>query len=158
MTMTILKSIFFFNLYLNQNITAFVTIFSVQICQIPIHSVLFHREELKKCYSSSAEGKIDEEYKRTKDDYYRMELDKVEEYHPSNRANMRATYFAYLQNNPGSRKAIYECVKSTEQKQKEKESEKAEMARSQKSTARSRQPESARSTHSQNKQTQAIKA
>ena len=43
-----------------------------------------------------------------------MELDKMEDYHPINRDNMRGAYFAYLQNTPGSTKAIRECVKSKE--------------------------------------------
>lgn len=40
-----------------------------------------------------------------------MELHKLEEVHPMNRGNMRAAYFAYLQNTPGSKKAMKECLK-----------------------------------------------
>lgn len=66
----------------------------------------WYREELKKTYSSQAEGKQEAEYKRTKQDFYRMELDRMEDYHPSSRPMMRKTYFAYLQNNPGSKRAV----------------------------------------------------
>ena len=36
---------------------------------------------------------------------------RMEEIHPVSRPKMRAAYFAYLQNNPGSRKAVYECLR-----------------------------------------------
>lgn len=78
------------------------------------------REDLRKKYSAEAQSKIDQDYKRTKNDFYRMELDKMEELHPSSRPNMRSAYFAYLQNTPGSRKAVYECVKSMGGKQQNK--------------------------------------
>lgn len=69
------------------------------------------RQELKTKYSSSAKSKIDEDYKRTQQDFYRMELDKLDEVHPVNRKHMKSAYFAYLQNTPGSKKAINECVR-----------------------------------------------
>lgn len=78
------------------------------------------REELKKKIGANAEERVNAEYDRTKKDFYRMELDKMEEYHPTSRPKMRATYFAYLQNNPGSKKAVHECVKETEKKEKDK--------------------------------------
>lgn len=68
------------------------------------------RQELKVKYGSSAKTKVDEDYKRTKQDFYRMELDKLNEVHPINRTHMKSAYFAYLQNTPGSKKAIGECV------------------------------------------------
>ena len=40
-----------------------------------------------------------------------MELDKLDEVHPVNRKHMKSAYFAYLQNTPGSKKAINECVR-----------------------------------------------
>ncbi|XP_012942745.2 uncharacterized protein LOC106012931 [Aplysia californica] len=70
------------------------------------------RQELKTKYSSSAKTKVDEDYRRTQQDFYRMELDKLDEVHPVNRKHMRSAYFAYLQNTPGSKKAITECVRS----------------------------------------------
>lgn len=73
-----------------------------------------YRKELRKKYSASGEAKTEEDYKRTKQDFYRMELDRMEDYHPINRGNMRAAYFAYLQNTPGSKKALYECVRNVE--------------------------------------------
>jgi len=36
---------------------------------------------------------------------------RLDEYHNKSRPHMRAAYFAYLQNTPGSRKAIYDCMK-----------------------------------------------
>ena len=36
------------------------------------------RDELKKKYSMDANAKIDEDYNRTKNDYYRMDLDQLE--------------------------------------------------------------------------------
>ena len=46
-----------------------------------------------------------------------MELDKIEEYHPCNRSNMKAVYLAYLQNNRGSKKAVRECIRGVEEKE-----------------------------------------
>ncbi|XP_067667859.1 dentin sialophosphoprotein-like [Haliotis asinina] len=69
------------------------------------------RRELRDKYSQNATKKIDEDYTRTKQDFYRMDLDKLDEVHPLNRPHMRNAYFAYLQNTPGSRKAVVECVK-----------------------------------------------
>lgn len=45
---------------------------------------------------------------------------RFDEYHEASRPHMRAAYFAYLQNTPGSRKAIYDCMKETS-RPKEKE-------------------------------------
>ena len=55
-----------------------------------------------------------------------MELDKMDEYHPSSKPKMKATYFAYLQNNPGAKKAVHECVKETEEKEEKEKKEKDE--------------------------------
>lgn len=41
-----------------------------------------------------------------------MKLNKIEDVHPINRENMTAAYFAYLQNTPGSKKAVKECVEA----------------------------------------------
>ncbi|ESO83233.1 hypothetical protein LOTGIDRAFT_236810 [Lottia gigantea] len=76
------------------------------------------REELKQKYSANATKKIEEDYEKTKQDFYRMDLDKLNEVHPVNREHMRSTYFAYLQNTPGSKKAINECVKSIDKTEK----------------------------------------
>ncbi|RUS76164.1 hypothetical protein EGW08_016076, partial [Elysia chlorotica] len=69
------------------------------------------RHELKTKYSSSAKTKVAEDYERTQQDFYRMELDKLDQVHPINRKHMTSAYFAYLQNTPGSKKAINECVR-----------------------------------------------
>ena len=70
------------------------------------------RQEIDQRFSLHAPQKVDSDYKRTKEDFYRMELDKLDDVHPLNRPHMRKAYFAYLQNTPGSKKAITECVKS----------------------------------------------
>lgn len=59
-------------------------------------------------YSSQADGQMQKDYKRTRDDVYRMQLDNLDAYHESNRANMLGVYHAYLENTPGSRKALRE--------------------------------------------------
>ena len=48
-----------------------------QICPF----VLYFREELRKKYSSNANVKIDEDYTRTKQDFYRMDLDRMQVTH-----------------------------------------------------------------------------
>lgn len=57
-------------------------------------------------YKHDAPKKVNADYSRTKDDFYRMDLDRLDEVHPINRRHMRKAYFAYLQNTPGSKKAI----------------------------------------------------
>jgi len=69
------------------------------------------REQLKEKLGAGNAEQKSEDYTRTKQDFFRMELDKMDEIHPINRDNMKATYFAYLQNTPGSKKAIHECLK-----------------------------------------------
>ncbi|XP_041360941.1 ABC transporter F family member 4-like isoform X2 [Gigantopelta aegis] len=69
------------------------------------------RRELEEKYSANAQSKIDEDFKRTQEDFYRMELDRMDEYHPSNRPLMCQAYFAYLSNTPGSRKAINDIMR-----------------------------------------------
>lgn len=70
------------------------------------------REELQLKYTSQAQSKVEFDYKRTKNDFYRMELHKLRDIHPLNRGNMKAAYFAYLQNTPGSTKALKDCIKT----------------------------------------------
>ncbi|XP_063407746.1 myb-like protein V isoform X6 [Mytilus trossulus] len=86
--------------------------------RFPYQDIPKFREEMNQRFSLNAPQKIDKDYKRTKDDFYRMDLDKIEEIHPMNRPHMRKAYFAYLQNTPGSRKAVSECVKSLDESQK----------------------------------------
>lgn len=80
--------------------------------QFPYSEIPQFREEMRSKFSPHAQNKVDSDYNRTKQDFYRMELDKIDEIHPLNRPHMRKAYFAYLQNTPGSRKAIKECAKS----------------------------------------------
>ncbi|XP_021377604.1 glutamic acid-rich protein-like isoform X1 [Mizuhopecten yessoensis] len=80
--------------------------------KFPYNEVAKFRTELKGRFSSNAQKKVDMDYQRTKDDFYRMDLHRLDEVHPLNRPHMRKTYFAYLQNTPGSRKAVKDCVKT----------------------------------------------
>lgn len=59
-------------------------------------------------YTTQAEGQMQKDYVRTRDDLYRMQLDDLEGYHQSNRDNMVRVYHSYLQNTPGSKKALRE--------------------------------------------------
>ena len=64
-------------------------------------------------YTTQAEAQRDKDYKRTRDDFYRMQLDNLEGYHESNRENMLQIYHSYLENTPGSKKAIRElCARA----------------------------------------------
>ncbi|XP_048728415.2 protein starmaker-like isoform X4 [Ostrea edulis] len=77
----------------------------------PYSEVPKFRQEVMGRYKHDAPKKLDSDYKRTRNDFYRMDLDRLDEIHPTNRQHMRKAYFAYLQNTPGSKKAINECVK-----------------------------------------------
>lgn len=78
------------------------------------------RDELIKSFSHFGDERKKSDYTRTRQDFFRMELDRLEEYHHTTRPHMRAAYFAYLQNTPGSKKAIYDCMKEiTTPKKKE---------------------------------------
>lgn len=79
------------------------------------------RKELRDKYSSQGKAKIEKDYERTKVDFYRMELHKLKDVHPVNRDNMKKAYYAYLQNTPGSKKAVKECVKEVTGEKSEKE-------------------------------------
>lgn len=72
------------------------------------------RAEVRAQFNPNGHKRVDMDYRRTKEDFYRMELDKMEEYRPGSRPHMRAAYFAYLQNTAGSRRAVHECVQSVE--------------------------------------------
>ena len=70
-------------------------------------------------YTAQAQGQIDKDYKRTREDIYRMQLDDMKSYHQSNRDNMVQIYHSYLENTPGSKKALQELcdqLPSTEMK------------------------------------------
>nr|KAG5710896.1 hypothetical protein BaRGS_027047 [Batillaria attramentaria] len=60
------------------------------------------RKELKDKYSSQAKQKIDADYKRTQQDFYRMDLDRMDKVAPTSRRHLTSTYMAYLQNTPGA--------------------------------------------------------
>jgi len=103
------------------------------------------RAELRKKYTDNSDAKVQAEYTRTKKDFYRMELDKMHEFHPTSRKHMRSCYFAYLQNNKGSKKAIYECVKTVE-KENQEEAEEDAGADEADEEEQQQQPASARSS------------
>jgi hypothetical protein len=58
--------------------------------------------------TTQAQGQMKKDYERTRDDLYRMQLDDLEGYHESNRNNMVRVYHSYLENTPGSKKALRE--------------------------------------------------
>lgn len=87
------------------------------------------RDELRKRYLENEDGRVKKDYNRTKADFYRMELDKMDEYHPLSRPSMRSAYFAYLQNTRGSRLALYDCIKELEKKEEEEEKKEQEEKR-----------------------------
>lgn len=73
------------------------------------------RQTIKQKIGVGAEAKVSQDYTRTKQDFFRMELDKMDEYHnDKSRQNMSKVYYAYLENTPGSKKAIRECLKTKE--------------------------------------------
>ncbi|XP_033727247.1 uncharacterized protein LOC117316654 isoform X3 [Pecten maximus] len=78
--------------------------------EFPYSGVPTFREKMHRQYDIDAPKRVDEDYKKTKKDFYLMKLHKLSEVHPSNRSGMRKAYFAYLQNNPGSKKAVKDCV------------------------------------------------
>ncbi|XP_022334743.2 uncharacterized protein LOC111131466 isoform X4 [Crassostrea virginica] len=86
----------------------------------PYSEVPKFRQEVMGRYKHDAPKKLNSDYSRTKDDFYRMDLDRLDEVHPINRPHMRKAYFAYLQNTPGSKKAIKECVKDLNGEQAQK--------------------------------------
>ena len=102
----------------------------------------FNRKELKEKHSSQGKAKIDSDYQRTKVDFYRMELHRLDDVHPLNRDNMKAAYFAYLQNTPGSKKAVKECVKEIQQKDKDEETENKDGAESHHDSTEEKQQDS----------------
>lgn len=56
--------------------------------------------------SARSNGQMQKEYQRTCDDFYRMQLDSVASFKETKRENLLRTYRSYLQNTPGSRKAL----------------------------------------------------
>lgn len=84
--------------------------------QLSYSDVPMLRKELKTKYSSQSKQKVDQDYKRTQQDFYRMDLDRLDHVAPNNRRHLTSTYMAYLQNTPGSRRAVTECVQRLEEK------------------------------------------
>jgi len=72
--------------------------------------ILTYRSFVRTRYTSQAKNQIEKDYKRTRNDFYRMQLDNVDEYHESNRENMVRTYHSYLENTIGSKKALRELI------------------------------------------------
>ncbi len=67
-----------------------------------------NRSFVRNRYTAKANGQIEKDYKRTRDDFYRMQLDNVIDYHETNRDNMIRVYHSYLENTPGSKKAVHD--------------------------------------------------
>lgn len=69
------------------------------------------RKQLKKKWSKRSPERVKKDYTKTKNDFYRMELDKLNEMRPTyNRPSMVNTYNAYLKNTPGSKQALDDCI------------------------------------------------
>ncbi|CAF0753759.1 unnamed protein product [Rotaria sp. Silwood1] len=66
------------------------------------------RTFIRSRYTTEAHTQMEKDYKRTHDDLYRMQLDDMDSYHESNRDNMLHVYHSYLENTPGSKKALRE--------------------------------------------------
>ena len=86
-------------------------------------TIVNFRQELKKKYSSKASAKSRDDYARTKEDFYRLELDQIDAVHPASRPRIKSTYFAYLQNTPGSRRAVVDCVQALDKPATAKQAE-----------------------------------
>ena len=52
------------------------------------------------------------DYLRTVEDFERLDLDKIQHLPKGKRSKMALTYYAYLENTPGSKRAIRECLQS----------------------------------------------
>lgn len=73
-----------------------------------IGSFLARRSFMRDRYSSKANTQVEKDYRRTRNDLYRMQLDNVAGYREGNRDNMVRVYHSYLENTPGSKKALRE--------------------------------------------------
>lgn len=95
--------------------------------QLDFDDVPSLRKDLRETYTAEASAKIEEDYNQTMEDYTRMQLDVcLDELKPPNRDIVRDAMVAYLQNTPGSRKALFHCLRESDKKQKEKEAKEKE--------------------------------
>jgi hypothetical protein len=69
---------------------------------------LTRRTYMRNRYSAKAHSQVEKDYRRTRNDLYRMQLDNVAGYREGNRDNMVRVYHSYLENTPGSKKALRE--------------------------------------------------
>ena len=74
----------------------------------------FNRSEVRNKYLQNSKAKVDTDYRYTKEDYTKLELDRISEVRLSAQETLKQAYFAYLTNTPGSKKAIHECMKEFE--------------------------------------------
>ncbi|XP_038051909.1 uncharacterized protein LOC119724771 isoform X2 [Patiria miniata] len=72
------------------------------------------RDSLKTQYSSNAQERIKSDYERTRQDWDRMELDKLRDIHEVSRSHMRITCGTYLGTSKGSHKAVKNLTKVLE--------------------------------------------
>ena len=66
-----------------------------------ISKFYFRRKFFKEHLSSQSTKKVDDDYLKTKNDFYRMNLHKYSEFSDEKKENLRQTCLAYLQNTPG---------------------------------------------------------
>ena len=72
----------------------------------------FHfREQLKERYGGNADIRFKSDYTRTKQDWYRMELEELKKINEVNRGHMQLTCHTYLGTSRGSRKAVASLAK-----------------------------------------------
>eukprot|EP00106_Octopus_bimaculoides_P023584 XP_014791026.1 PREDICTED: uncharacterized protein LOC106884259 isoform X1 [Octopus bimaculoides] len=69
-----------------------------------------NEKELIRKQKTNSQKKVGDDWKQREKDFYRQEVKRLKEVHPSNRANLLASYNAYLQNTVGSRKAITDYI------------------------------------------------
>ncbi|XP_072029400.1 uncharacterized protein [Amphiura filiformis] len=72
------------------------------------------REELRTKYSSNAQERRKKDYQRTKQDWTRMELQKLKEIHEVNRSHMQVTCTTYLGTSTGGKAAVKSLAKVLE--------------------------------------------
>lgn len=69
------------------------------------------REQLKERYGGNADVRYKSDYTRTKQDWYRMELEELKNINEVNRGHMQLTCHTYLGTSPGSKKAVASLAK-----------------------------------------------
>ena len=76
---------------------------------------IFYRQEMKqRVFKIDRKEKFNHDYKRTSQDFWRMQLDRLDKISDDNRRHMAAAIKVYLGQTHGSSKAIKSLVKHVE--------------------------------------------